>query len=212
MAAANSEAFSARLCSTVESSLIELIAILNNPDLSTTHLEFFLERMPPKRKERKGPSAAAKAQGTPPVSGSQSVAIEDVNKAILATITTFHRLSVEWSHIVVPPTCRGLGTYVRIPAGSEILRIDGPIAHALEMFSTASACDNCLTAEADHLSLVSSSEPVELKACVGCGVVKFCSEVRRQAESYHQRVRTNWRTGVPKDRIRCLPQIRMHDA
>ena len=68
-----------------------------------------------------------------------------------------------------------------IAAGEEILRVLGPLA-ALDSGHLQDACSNCYLwiSGNNHGSQDGDPGPqkVELKACLGCKVVKYCSKVR----------------------------------
>ena len=59
--------------------------------------------------------------------------------------------------------------------GEEILKVERPIA-ALDSKIVPHCCANCFLWDAAHYGLVDN--PLDLKACLGCKVVKYCSKVR----------------------------------
>lgn len=72
----------------------------------------------------------------------------------------------------------GLFARIAVPAGEELLRVGRPLVAALDSPQLRTCCANCFVSAYNQ----SQDEGAiagewELKACLGCQVVRYCSKV-----------------------------------
>jgi hypothetical protein len=74
---------------------------------------------------------------------------------------------------------RGNGVFAKheIPAKAQVLFVERPLLMALNTNELASRCYHCMRSPTDRF-VIAEDEPVGIKACGRCKVVKFCNQVR----------------------------------
>lgn len=61
--------------------------------------------------------------------------------------------------------------------GDEALQVNEPLAYALNTKDLVVSCESCLITRSDESREKERGKGLELKACTGCRVVKYCSKV-----------------------------------
>lgn len=77
---------------------------------------------------------------------------------------------------------RGLFASCDLPAGSAVLSIDRPLIAAIDTTQLPYVCTNCY-AWAVNSATNDRGDPLQVKACTGCGTLRYCSK-RCQSESW----------------------------